>query len=248
MGDATRINRAYYEELSEGRDDYWRKMAAPRHRVATFLDNLSRLRPASVVDLGCGKGLLLAEIARQLGDIELVGIDLSAPQIEANRDAMPGIDWHAADLVDDALPRELGDRFEAVVASEIIEHVEDPERFLANALALARPGGELLLSTQSGQVRETEKRVGHIRHFSRSEMRSLLEASGWQPLRVWNTGYPFHDLSKWYANRDPDKSMSQFGERAYGWRENLVCWGLRLAFKLNSAERGAQLFAVARRP
>jgi 2-polyprenyl-3-methyl-5-hydroxy-6-metoxy-1,4-benzoquinol methylase len=248
VGNATHVNRAYYEELSAGRDDYWRKMAAPRHRVSTFLAELARLRPGSVVDLGCGKGLLLEEIRRQLGSVDLVGVDLSAPQVEANRTAMPDIDWYAADLVADDLPEELSGRFEAVVASEIIEHVEDAEGFLANARRLARPGGELLLSTQSGPVRETERRVGHIRHFTREQMSELLEAAGWQPLQVWNTGYPFHDLSKWYANRDPDQTMSQFGERAYGWRENAVCWALRLAFKLNSRHRGAQLFAVARRP
>ena len=64
-------------------------------------------------------------------------------------------------------------------------------------------------------------------------------------MRIWNTGFPFHDLSKWYANRDPDRSLEQFGERAYGMRENVICWALRQAFRFNSRRRGAQLFAVA---
>ena len=41
--------------------------------------------------------------------------------------------------------------------------------------------------------------------------------------------------------------MARFGQRAYGWRENLVCIALRLAFRLNSRRRGAQVFATARR-
>ena len=56
---AEATNRDYYAQLSTGRDDYWRKMAAPRFRVATFLRLLSDDPPASLVDVGCGNGLLL---------------------------------------------------------------------------------------------------------------------------------------------------------------------------------------------
>ena len=102
-----------------------------------------------------------------------------------------------------------------------------------------------MLSTQTGALRETERRVGHRRRYTAAELRELLRASGWTPHRIWNTGYPFHDLSKWYANRSPDRSLAEFGEQAYGVRQDLVCWALRQAFRLNSRRRGAQLFAVA---
>jgi len=246
---AEATNRDYYAQLSTGRDDYWRKMAAPRFRVATFLRLLSDDPPASLVDLGCGNGLLLAEIRERHPSMALSGVDLSDAQIAANRKAQPGLGWHAMDLDRPlALAPELRDRFEAVVASEVIEHVREPRTFLANALRMATPGhGRLLLSTQSGQLRETERRVGHLRHFTASAMRRLLIEAGWEPVRVWNSGFPFHDLSKWYANRNPDATMRRFGGERYGLREDLVCWGLRAAFRLNSDRRGAQLFAVARR-
>ena len=147
------------------------------------------------------------------------------------------------------MPATLKDRFEMVVASEIVEHVRDPRTFLSNALQMAVPRwGRLLLSTQSGPLRETERRVGHLRHFAAADMTQVLLDAGWEPLRVWNAGFPFHDLSKWYANRDPDASMRRFGDERYGLREDLVCMALRVAFRLNSRRRGAQLFALARRP
>ena len=96
-------------------------------------------------------------------------------------------------------------------------------------------------------MRETERRVGHVRHFSRDDMLSLLSAAGFCPVRVWNCGFPFHDLSKWYANRDPDRSMARFGDRPYGVWETTIAALLRVAFTLNSRRRGAQLFALARR-
>jgi 2-polyprenyl-3-methyl-5-hydroxy-6-metoxy-1,4-benzoquinol methylase len=247
---AEATNSEYYGTLSTGRDDYWRKMAAPRFRVARFLRMLGEAPPASLVDLGCGNGMLLREIRERYPRVKLAGVDLSEAQIEANRAQHPGPQWHAIDLdrpID--MPPELADRFEVVVASEIVEHVRDPRTFLSNALKMAVPRfGRLLLSTQSGPLRETERRVGHLRHFTAEDMTQVLLDAGWEPVRVWNEGFPFHDLSKWYANRDPDASMRRFGDERYGLREDLVCMALRMAFRLNSRQRGAQLFALARRP
>jgi 2-polyprenyl-3-methyl-5-hydroxy-6-metoxy-1,4-benzoquinol methylase len=248
MSDASRLNSEYYEELTSGRRDYWRKMAAPRHRVATLVSEIARAAPRRVADLGCGDGSFLEELSRALPGASLAGIDLSAAQIEANRSRMSQIGWHVHNLDrDTALPDELRGSFDAVVAMELVEHLDHPQDFLRAATELTTPGGALYLSTQSGPVGETERRVGHRRHYTAEQMHDLLHRSGWRPVRIWNTGFPFHDLSKWYANRDPDESMARFGDQAYGWRENLICAALRLAFRLNSKKRGAQLFAFARR-
>ena len=239
------VNRDYYEAASPGRLDYWRYMAAPRARVSRVLSALRQLAPASVVDLGCGDGSLLQEIRVTLPSVRLAGIDLSARQIEENQRRTPEIAWHAANLLE---PVTLPDRFEAVVASEVIEHLDDAEALLRNAAVLASNGGTLVLTTQSGRVGETERRVGHVRHFSRDEMESLLGRCGWDPEGVWNEGFPFHDLSKWWANRDPDASMSRFGGASgYSLREKAICFALRAAFLTNSRRHGAQLYAVARK-
>lgn len=246
-GSITDANRAYYVQLSAGRTDYWRKMAAPRFRVATLTRLIREIEPASLVDLGCGGGELIRELGQRFRGLPLCGIDLSETQLELNRSSDPQVDWRCADLTRE-IPDDLHDRFDVVVASEIIEHLDRPARFLENARRLARPEtGRLLLSTQSGPIRETERRVGHFRHYSRPEMEGMLRHAGWLPLRVWNAGFPFHDLSKWYANRDPDGSMERFGGEAYGFSQNAVCFALRIAFRFNSQRRGAQLFALARR-
>jgi SAM-dependent methyltransferase len=156
--------------------------------------------------------------------------------VQANLDAQ--VTWQSADLGQHA----------AVTAVEVLEHVDQPAQLLANARALLAPGGLLVLSTQSGPLRETERRVGHRRHFTATQLQALLEAAGLRPERVWNAGYPFHDLSKWYANLNAEGSMDRFSSKAYGLSEDLICLGLRGLFLLNSQRRGAQLFAVARAP
>ncbi|MFA4874186.1 MAG: class I SAM-dependent methyltransferase [bacterium] len=243
---ARAVNLEYYLRQCPGRTDYWRKMAAPRFRMATFLKLLAELGPESLVDLGCGSGELLDEIRKKNPAMHLCGIDLSPMLIDANSMRGPSTSWHSIDLdCEQEFPPELLHRFDAVMASEIIEHLDHPLIFLQNARALARPGGRLFLSTQSGRMWETERRVGHRRHYSAVEMQALLIEAGWKPLRVWNSGFPFHDLSKRFANADPDATMKRFSEEAYGPLENFTCFLLRLAFRLNSSKSGAQLFAVA---
>ncbi len=242
---ALETNEAFYGELRPGVQDYWRKMAAPRFRVATVLRELEKESPRTIVDLGCGNGALCEEIHTRFPDAEVAGVDLSAAQITANEKRLPWGRWLVADL-GIASPPKLERTYDAVVTSEVVEHVDDPVSFLRNARALANRGAMLVLSTQSGKVQETERRVGHLQHFSTEAMKRLLTDAGWRPERVWNAGYPFHDLSKWYANRDPDASMASFADRPYGPKENAICAALRVAFRFNSARRGAQLFAVAR--
>ena len=221
-------------------------MAAPRWRVKTLAKLAARRRPARVVDLGCGDGSLLASLRERWQDAALFGVDFAPAQIESNRRREPTMEWAVADLESDEpiLPQWQGG-FDVVIASEIVEHLEHPERLLKHAWNLARPGGMLLLSTQSGRVHETEKRVGHRRHFSLSEMDILLREAGWMPVRLWNAGFPFHDWSKAAANLSPGRALREFGQKPYGFFQRFVCFVLRVLFLFNSADRGAQLFALA---
>ena len=247
MSSAASLNEVVYDRLPPGYRDYWRYMAAPRFRMITILGLLEDFQPGRVLDLGCGTGLLLSQVGRRLPSAQRVGIDIATRQIEIARQADPTAQWHVLDLDSDSpdVPPGLKGAADAIVAAELVEHLDHPRRLLTSARRLAADGGRLILSTQSGPVRQTELGVGHRRHFTVEEMTDLLRASGWTPVRVWNAGWPFHDLSKWWANRDPDCSMQRFGEQGYGWSERFVCWTLRQLFRLNSNRRGAQLFGVA---
>jgi 2-polyprenyl-3-methyl-5-hydroxy-6-metoxy-1,4-benzoquinol methylase len=247
--DAKGVNVEYYRMDSPGRADYWRRMAAPRARMARFLKLMKNDPPASVVDLGCGNGDLLCEVGKAFPKARLCGIDLSPTLIAANIKRCSHVTWKSMDLdVDADFDAALLGAFDVVIASEIIEHVEHPDMFLTNALKLARPqGGRLLLSTQSGRMWETERRVGHRRHFSRQEMKALLVSACWQVEGVWNEGCPFHDLAKRMANARPEKTMKAYSEKSYSLFQKCICLLLRAAYRFNSRGKGAQLFAVARR-
>lgn len=117
--------------------------------AAEFGHELKENKPFAqlrVADIGCGGGLLSEPLSR-LG-ARVTGVDAGAENIavaELHASQMGlKIDYRAttAEALEDA-----GERFDAVIAMEIVEHVADPAAFLATCAALLRPGGLLIVST-----------------------------------------------------------------------------------------------------
>lgn len=112
-------------------------------RSATALDGLKGLRLA---DIGCGAGLLSEPLARLGGKV--TGMDMASANIEVARShaAQSGltIDYRVV-AAEDLLA--AGERFDVVLAMEIVEHVTDAAAFLKTCAGLVKPGGLLVVST-----------------------------------------------------------------------------------------------------
>ena len=106
-----------------------------------------RIAPASrVLDVGCGAGLAAEALARK--GHSLLGIDLAEAALNAARDHATGsgldLTYRLTAAEDLAAEPE---RFAAITALEVIEHVPDPAQFLASLTALLAPGGKIFVST-----------------------------------------------------------------------------------------------------
>ena len=105
----------------------------------------------SVLDIGCGGGLLCEPLAR-LG-AAVTGIDAAEENIEvaARHAAVSGLDIDYRHSTAEALAAEAlspgGARFELVLNMEVVEHVADVAGFLKASAALAAPGGAMALAT-----------------------------------------------------------------------------------------------------
>jgi SAM-dependent methyltransferase len=109
-------------------------------KIAFFYRHLAPLRPCSVLELGCGHGLIL----QSLRDCDAIGVEIDESEAAIAR--ANGLDVR----VGHAGRYDAGRKFDALIASEVIEHMLEPQSLLDNAARHLRPGGMLLLTTPNG--------------------------------------------------------------------------------------------------
>src|SRR5581483_6241952 len=101
-----------------------RLMAGFESALAELFD---RAAPRSVLDLGCGEGVLTHQWAQQLGDGRVVGIDLEDPKLRSEWATRGRPNLEFVGVEGDPLPLAFADdEFDLVAATEVLEHVPDP--------------------------------------------------------------------------------------------------------------------------
>lgn len=118
-----------------------------------FVADRCLLAQATVVDVGCGGGILTEALARRARQV--TGIDATAALIEVARTHadQSGLAIHYEALTAEALAVRQPASFDVVTCMELIEHVPDPERLVASLAELLKPGGSLFLSTINRSLR-----------------------------------------------------------------------------------------------
>jgi len=154
------------------------------------------------LDVGCGRAALGAAI-RELG-WEVWGIEQSAEACETARTRLDGV--IEADLHDSVRVRAGvdGKAFDALIFSDVLEHVYDPLHTLESYLSFLRPGGSLLVSLPNavvwtnrlqwffGRVRYADTGImdrTHVRFFTFRTARELVAAAGCEVSHVSSTPY-----------------------------------------------------------
>ena len=165
------------EALRLGR---WRELGA-RSKAAHVraLCERTKLRPRTIVEIGCGDGALLAAL-RGLAPV-FDGFELSAPAAELARKALP--DARRIEPFDGAeVPAEDGE-YDLAILSHVLEHVPVPGPLLAEA---ARVAHEVIVevplednrSAARPAKREEAASIGHLHFFSRADVRALVADAG----------------------------------------------------------------------
>ncbi len=173
-------------------DKYGSSNPVVRRLMAGFereLDELlGRAAPRSVLDVGCGEGVLVERWARKLGaQARLVGLDLEEQSIQAGwaQHTAPNLSYEI--MRGPALPF-TANEFDLASAIEVLEHVPDPERTLSEMARCARrhllvsvprePLWRVLNVARGAYVRDLGNTPGHINHFSRRSFARLLARHG----------------------------------------------------------------------
>ena len=158
--------------------------------------------PMRVLDVGCGPGWL-AEALRAQGH-RVTGVDLAEEPGAGDRMEH----FVKADL-EQGLPDSVGDGFDVVIAADVIEHVRQPDRLLAEMAHRLRPGGTLIASvpnfshwyprgrTMLGLFDYDQRGIldtTHLRFFTRRSFTRLVHTCGLHAVARRHTGLPFDAL------------------------------------------------------
>lgn len=183
-GTGTAFDREQYASIyPEGVErHYWNRC---RNRViARMLDRVGADGP--MLEVGCGKGLVVAALSAMGHDITGVDIAPVEPVAGAIGKVRTGTD--AFDL-----PPEERRRYRTLLLLDVIEHLEDPAVFI-HRLREAFPDAAWIIATVPARQELFSAHDTFNRHFRRYDLRTLrqhLDATG---VRPWRAAYFFHAL------------------------------------------------------
>ena len=171
-------------------DKYGSANPVVKRLMARFEDTLDALfeqaGAASLLDVGCGEGVLTEQWAKRIGG-RVVGIDLDDPQLHAEwaRRQAPNLDYRV--MKAENLPFDDGE-FEVASAIEVLEHVPDPEHTVAEMARVAtshllvsvprEPLWRMLNMVRGAYWKDLGNTPGHLNHWSKRSFVELLSRHG----------------------------------------------------------------------
>jgi SAM-dependent methyltransferase len=172
-------------------DKYGSKNPVVRRLMNGFESTLEELwtkaAPESILDVGCGEGVLTEQWADKLGGGRIVGIDLDDPKLHAEweRRRRPNLEYK----VEDATHLSFSDNeFDLASAIEVLEHVPDPERTVAEMARVAQrwllvsvprePLWRGLNMARGAYLKDLGNTPGHVNHWSKRSFVQMLSRHG----------------------------------------------------------------------
>ena len=186
-------------------DDYGWKDATPKCSAVYLIDpiiaELNRLGARKVLDLGCGNGAM-CKLLSDAG-FEVTGCDADTNGIEIATKQFPTISFFQASVYDDPTKILPSKEFDAVISTEVVEHLFEPRALPSFASQVLKRNGSLIISTPyHGWLKNTLISLcnkwddhhnpmydgGHIKFWSYATMSHLLEEGGFSLNRFVGAG------------------------------------------------------------
>lgn len=136
---------------------------------------------ATMADLGCSTGYLLEELHAAYADALLIGVDLVAAGLRNAHRLVPAARLLQADVC--ALPL-VDESLDVVVSANLLEHVPDDRRALAEIARVLRPGARaaIVVPAGPGTYDYYDRFLGHERRYGRGELAAKAREAGFTVL------------------------------------------------------------------
>ena len=166
---------SHAEELEKiGEGDFWSNV-----KTKLILD---LIEGKNILDIGCGACRLSKILVEKKCNVTAIDSDEKAIEIAKKK----GIMGFKADISN----WKTDTKFDCVIASDVLEHIDNDKRIIKKIHAMLKPGGCLILNVPSYKFLfgKHDIYLGHKRRYSDDELKAKLEESGFEveSQRHWN--------------------------------------------------------------
>lgn len=190
-------SKAYSNQDVWNANQYEKHNQADKNFSNSFVQGISLKGDEKILDVGCGDGRIAAQLAKQVPQGEVIGLDPSASMIAfaknfQKQEGIKNVDF----LQGNAENFVLKNKFDVIIAIHVLHWLVDPETALKNIYNHLQPGGKVyfmlamkkgnlslenaLRKTMNAQRKDFENFQDPIHPYDMEELRQLLLAAGFQ--------------------------------------------------------------------
>ena len=156
-----KINRALKYRL-------WRRTNEVRKAIIKYLD----YEPRNIIDLGTADGEMLYDLSKYFPDTKFLGIEYSRDLVEiARQKNLSNVEIIEGDV--NEVHKLVETKYDVVIATAVIEHVDDPEVFMKRVYNLLNVDGILILTAPDPIWERIATLVGHLQDEQHNEVPNL---------------------------------------------------------------------------
>lgn len=210
-----------------------------RHTRRLILALLSKVKFKSVLDIGCGTGLLLSDVKKKFKNVTLFGTEISNNAVAISKKNLPNAKYFVNDISKEPPPL----KSDLILCADVLEHIKNYQKAIVSISKVCNK--YFLLSTIQGKMRNFEKNVGHVRNFKKKELIETLENNGFEIVKVLEWGFPFY--SPIYRSLFSFKKVENMTYGKYTLFQKIIAMTIYYIFYFNSKHRGDYLIILSKR-
>lgn len=181
--------RVFYQTYLNEEAEWLRRGATNKANSIEILLNRNNIRPKTLLEIGCGTGAVISECQHRNLATNYIGVDYAPEAIGYLRKHSYGITILQGDVDDPEF--HINDFCDVVIISHVIEHLEEPAKFLVKLrnsinfshVILEVPLEDLLANKFKSLFRDvTSNKAGHVQFFSDRSFENLLYSNGYRIL------------------------------------------------------------------
>jgi SAM-dependent methyltransferase len=137
---------------------------------------------ASFMEIGCGTGFVLSGIQRALPQLALCGSEIFSAGLSFAAERLPGVELFQMD----ARRIPFREEFDVIGAFDVLEHIEEDEKVLAQMYQATRRGGGVLITVPHHPFlwSAADDFARHTRRYKTRELRNKVSNAGFEILRI----------------------------------------------------------------